>query len=121
MDYTPIFSPFSYTCSLVHQDTFLSVSEIYVRAGKFTNNRFVGTFAVASMMVGTTRLQYVPDEAGTNGTKTGYDFGTLVTPMMFTRFAFYRKVFLCVLQKASFCFKQKICLVRLRWASAFVR
>lgn len=42
----------------------------------------VGTFAVASMMVGTTRLNYVPD----NATKEnpGYDFGFEVTPLMFT-------------------------------------
>ncbi|KAI6185744.1 Sulfate permease [Aphelenchoides besseyi] len=43
----------------------------------------VGTFAVASMMVGTTRLNYVPDPDGTNK-GTGYDFGFDVTPLMFT-------------------------------------
>jgi len=42
----------------------------------------VGTFAVASMMLGTTRLNYVPDVKTPEN--PGYDFGFEVTPLMFT-------------------------------------
>ncbi|KAI6230775.1 Protein CBR-SULP-8 [Aphelenchoides fujianensis] len=48
-----------------------------------TSRHISEPFAVASMMVGTTRLRYIPD-LDTPGNASGYDFGFEVTPLMFT-------------------------------------